>query len=69
MRKHLLEKLPGLGKKSMTTILEERKKEPFKDFNDLSERTGIKNPEKLIANRICLEIEDPDRKRYLFVSR
>ena len=69
MRKHLLEELPGLGKKSMTTILEERKKEPFKDFNDLSERTGIKNPEKLIANRICLEIEDPDRKRYLFVSR
>ena len=69
MRKHLLEELPGLGKKSMTTILEERKKEPFKDFNDLSERTGIKNPEKLIANRICLEIEDPDSKRYLFVSR
>ena len=69
MRKHLLEELPGLGKKSMTAILDERKKEPFKDFNDLSERTGIKNPEKLIANRICLEIEDPDRKRYLFVSR
>lgn len=69
MRKHLLEELPGLGKKSMTAILDERKKEPFKDFADLTERTGIKNPEKLIAARICLEIEDPDRKRYLFVSK
>ncbi len=69
MRKHLLEELPGLGKKSMTAILDERKKEPFKDFADLASRTGIKNPEKLIAARIILEIEDPDRKRYLFVSR
>ncbi|MGN0097913.1 MAG: DUF655 domain-containing protein [Candidatus Methanomethylophilaceae archaeon] len=69
MRKHLLEELPGLGKKSMTAILDERKKESFKDFADLSARTGVKNPEKLIAARIVLEIEDPDRKRYLFVSR
>ena len=69
MRKHLLEELPGLGKKSMTAILDERKKEPFKDFADLAARTGVKNPEKLIAARIVLEIEDPDRKRYLFVSR
>ena len=69
MRKHLLEELPGLGKKSMTAILDERKKEPFKDFADPAARTGVKNPEKLIAARIVLEIEDPDRKRYLFVSR
>ena len=69
MRKHLLEELPGLGKKSMTAILDERQKEPFKDFVDLAARTGVKNPEKLIAARIVLEIEDPDRKRYLFVSR
>ena len=69
MRKHLLEELPGLGKKSMNAILEERKKGDFKDFADLTERTGVKTPEKLIAARICLEISDPDRKRYLFVSR
>ncbi len=69
MRKHLLEELPGLGKKSMNAVLEERKKGNFKDFTDLTERTGIKTPEKLITARICLEIEDPDRKRYLFVSR
>ncbi len=69
MRKHLLEELPGLGKKSLNIILEERKKGHFTDFEDLSQRTGIKAPEKLIAARIVLEIEDPDRKRYLFVAK
>lgn len=69
MRKHLLEELPGLGKKSMNAILEERKKGNFTDFADLTTRTGVKTPEKLIAARICLEISDPERKRYLFVSR
>ncbi len=69
MRKHMLEELPGLGKKSMNAILDERKKGLFKDFADLSERTGIKSPEKLIVARILLEISNPDRKRYLFVSR
>jgi putative nucleotide binding protein len=69
MRKHLLEELPGLGKKSLNIILEERKKGHFTDFEDLAQRTGIKNPEKLIVARIVLEIEDSERKRYLFVSR
>lgn len=69
MRKHLLEELPGLGKKYMNLILDERKKEHFKDFADLAERTGIKAPEKLVVSRISLEIKDPERKRYLFVSR
>ncbi len=69
MRKHLLEELPGLGKKSLNIILEERKKGPFTDFADLSTRTAIKTPEKLIVARILLEIEDPERKRYLFVHR
>jgi len=69
MRKHSLEELPGLGKKSLNIILDERKKGPFKDLEDLGARTGIKAPEKLIVGRIMLEIEDPDRKHYLFVQR
>jgi len=69
MRKHLLEELPGLGKKYLTVILDERKKSLFVDFADLAQRTSIKTPEKLIVSRILLEIEDPERKRYLFVSR
>ncbi len=69
LRKHMLEELPGLGKKFMNAILEERKKGDFKDFADLTERTGIKTPEKFIAARIVLEVSDPERKRYIFVSR
>ncbi|MDR2698899.1 MAG: DUF655 domain-containing protein [Candidatus Methanoplasma sp.] len=70
MRKHLLEELPGLGKKTMTAILDERtKRGHFKDFKDLSERAAVKNPEKLIAARIVLELTDNERKRYLFVSK
>jgi putative nucleotide binding protein len=71
MRKHLLEELPGLGKKTMQAILDDRSRNgAFKDFADLATRVpAIKTPEKLIAARIVLEIRDPDRKRYLFVSR
>jgi len=69
MRKHSLEELPGLGKKSMNIILEERKRGLFKDFGDLAARTGIKSPEKLVVARIVLEIEDSERKHYLFVQR
>jgi putative nucleotide binding protein len=70
MRKHLLEELPGLGKKTMMAILDERKKGPFKDFTDLSTRVPLcKNPEKYITDRIVLEVSDPERRHYLFVSK
>lgn len=70
VRKHLLEELPGLGKKSMEAILAERKRGDFKSFADLAERVpGVKDPAKLVVARILLEIEDPNRKRYLFVQR
>ena len=70
MRKHLLEELPGLGKKTMTIILDERAKNgQFKDFKDLSDRTSVKNPEKLISARIVLELKDNEMKRYLFVAK
>ncbi len=70
MRKHLLEELPGLGKKSMQAILDERNKAPFKDLSDMAARVPVvKSPEKLIVDRIVLEITDSQRKRYLFVSR
>lgn len=71
IKKHLLEELPGLGKKTMMAILDERSKNgPFKGYEDLATRVpGVKNPEKLIAARVVLEITDPSRKRYLFVLR
>ncbi len=70
MRKHMLEELPGLGKKSMEALIKERSKEKFKDFEDLSARVPVvKNPEKLISARIILEISDSGMKRYIFVAR
>ncbi|AGI48406.1 putative RNA-binding protein [Thermoplasmatales archaeon BRNA1] len=69
LKKHALEELPGLGKKSMLAILDERKKGNFKDFEDLAARVpSVKQPEKLIIARIVLEIEDPNRKRYIFAK-
>src|SRR3972149_2129582 len=62
-RFHMLELLPGLGKKTMWAILEERKKGPFKTFADLEARvSAVHHPEKLIAKRIEMEISDPMQK-------
>lgn len=70
LKKHMLEELPGLGKKMMQAILEERAKEKFKDISDLDTRVPIlKGGAKLIVERIILEISDSERRRYLFVSK
>ncbi|HHF55720.1 MAG TPA: DUF655 domain-containing protein [Thermoplasmatales archaeon] len=66
-RFHSLELLPGLGKKTMLEILEERKKEPFKSFEDIKNRVKtIHSPEKIIAKRILEELENPNEKYRLF---
>jgi putative nucleotide binding protein len=64
---HQLELLPGVGKKTMWAIIDERKKEPFKSFRDLAERVkGLQHPEKLILNRILYEIKNPGTKYRIF---
>lgn len=69
-RFHMLELLPGLGKKTMWAILEERKKGPFKSFADIEARvSSVHHPEKLVAKRIEMEISDPTQKYRLFVAR
>jgi putative nucleotide binding protein len=69
-RFHMLELLPGLGKKTMWAILEERKKGPFKSFADFEQRVPpIHHPERLVAKRIEMEISDPTQKYRLFVAR
>lgn len=72
LRKHALQELPKLGTAARDAILAERQKAPFKDFADMSARLDpkkVKNPEKYIVERIKLEISDPERKHYLFVSQ
>lgn len=66
-RFHVLELLPGLGKKMMHDILEERKKKPFTSFDEMCERIDfLRAPDKLIAKRIELELTDANQKYRLF---
>lgn len=73
-RLHALELIPGIGKKLMWEILEERNKKPFESFEDISKRIkAISDPAKLITQRIIMELEGEDvkvgkRKYRLFVS-
>ena len=68
-RMHMLELLPGLGKKLMWAIVEEKKKGgAFKSFADMDTRVkALHAPEKLIGNRIVSEIQNPGEKYHLFV--
>jgi putative nucleotide binding protein len=67
-RMHSLELLPGLGKKHMWQILEERRGEPFKDFADLKDRVKLMpDPEKIIIKRILKELER-EEKHYIFLD-
>jgi len=66
IRFHSLELLPGVGKKTVSRILEQREKEPFKSFEDIAKRTGI-DPVKVIVDRIVMELQG-GQKYYLFVE-
>ena len=66
-RFHVLELLPGLGKKMMHDILDERKKKPFTSFEEMCERIDfLRAPDKLISKRIELELTDSNQKYRLF---
>jgi putative nucleotide binding protein len=65
-RMHSLQLLPGIGQTLMWAILEERKREPFKNFEDIAARTKLQNPKKVITARIIDELKE-DVKRWLFV--
>jgi len=62
-RMHALELIPGIGKKYMWSILDERDKKPFQSFEDLQNRVNIPNPAKLIAKRIIEELSSESKYR------
>jgi len=64
-RMHALKLLPGIGQKHMWEILETRERQKFVTFQDISDRTSISTPSKLIAQRIIKELQR-DVKYYLF---
>ena len=68
-RRHQIELLPGIGKKHMWQIIESRKENPFKSFEDIKQRVSLMpDPEKLIINRILIELNNEDKHK-LFVGK
>ena len=68
-RFHLLELLPGIGKKTMQQIVDERRRAPFRSFAEIEERLGLKSPARLVVARIEAELSGVDDKYRLFVPR
>ncbi|MBW2999080.1 DUF655 domain-containing protein [Candidatus Woesearchaeota archaeon] len=67
-RMHQIELLPGVGKKHMWEIIEERKEKPFESFADIKKRVKLMpDPAKAVAKRILAEIEGKEKHR-LFVD-
>lgn len=65
IRQHQLELIPGIGKKIMNIIIEEREKKPFESFEDLEKRIHLSKIDELIAQRIEEELKGS--KYYVFV--
>ncbi len=67
IKRHQLELLPGLGKKHLFNILEEREKKPFESFADIEARVNLMpNPVKTITKRVLEELEGAGEKHFLF---
>jgi putative nucleotide binding protein len=62
-RMHSLELIPGIGKKYMWQILDERERKPFQNLDDLQERANMPNPSKLIMRRILEELAGESKYR------
>lgn len=66
VRYHALELMPGIGKKSVEHLVQERKK-PFESFEDLEARGKVASPLKVVIGRILHELQDPTEKYHVYV--
>jgi len=66
LKLHSLELLRGIGKKTLNTILEERRRKPFVSYEDIRSRVGI-NVVELLVDRIMLELQGTEQY-YLFTA-
>ena len=62
-RMHALELVPGIGKKYMWQVINERERKTFESFEDLQKRTELPNPVKLVTKRIMEELEGDSKYR------
>ncbi|HUB92621.1 MAG TPA: DUF655 domain-containing protein [Candidatus Saccharimonadales bacterium] len=62
IRMHVLELLPGVGKKHLQAILEAREEKPFESFADISQRVALlQDPVKLLTERVLQELKGESR--------
>lgn len=62
-RMHAMELVPGIGKKYMWQIINERERTPFTSFKNLQDRTNMPDPSKLVAKRIVEELAGESKYR------
>lgn len=68
-RMHQFQLLPGIGKKHLLDILEERSKKPFDSYADMVERVKLfPDPVKTVVRRVMEEMQG-DEKYYIFVQK
>ena len=67
-RVHALELIPGIGKTYLNSIIQEREKKPFQNYDDIESRAGLKEPIKHLTQRILEEISGETRMN-IFVKR
>lgn len=68
-RTHIIEMLPGVGKKHLQVLVEERRIKDFESFADIKNRVKMMpNPEKVVVKRILAELQGKE-KHDLFVGR
>ena len=69
-RLHVLNLLPGIGKKLRNNVLDARKREPFESFEDVERRvSGLHNPRAVLVERILEELREEDMKYRIFARR
>ena len=67
-RSHQIELIPGIGKKHMWEIIEEREKKPFETFADIKARVRLMpDPKKAVIKRVIMEIREEDKYK-IFVG-
>jgi putative nucleotide binding protein len=68
LRRHQLDLLPGIAESRRNTIIRQRERQPFADFDDLEDRIEqLRDPHASLAERVLTELQD-DVKYTLFVE-
>lgn len=62
-RMHALELLPGIGKKSMWSIVNLRERKPFANYKDIQTRTGLTDIPKILSKRVMEELSTETKYR------